>query len=368
MSGDLASWFPIAPADFSTTALGDGEIERAAAQINLPGGVTDRAFVRFVISESGGDPFVPAPVVRLVGENSTARARVPDAPIRSWADRFFDDREWQGGALGAGYESGTGYARLIGLDVGASMVGINTSVYLRTSFAVADPGGLDSLLLRMKYDDGFVAFLNGVRVAAANANLANPLAWDSAAGGSHDDALAVQFEDFDITNYLNALAPGENILAIQGLNVSLTSSDLLVLPELLATGDPGQLAPYDAWAMVSGLSGLDAEPDADPDRDGLQNYAEFALAGSPTVADRELTATRLALSADGSSLEFTYRRRTDGALDYTVERSRDLLSWETVAAVELSINPTAEGDEAEAVTVRVPVPNGGARFVRLAFR
>jgi hypothetical protein len=37
----------------------------------------------------------------------------------------------------------------------------NNSVYLRIEFDVADPAAFEHLELRMKYDDGFAAFLNG---------------------------------------------------------------------------------------------------------------------------------------------------------------------------------------------------------------
>ena len=43
------------------------------------------------------------------------------------------------------------------------------------------------------------------------------------------------FEDFDISEFKNLLVAGNNVLAIQGLNASSTSSDLLISPELDAT-------------------------------------------------------------------------------------------------------------------------------------
>ena len=45
--------------------------------------------------------------------------------------------------------------------MGAQMSGINTSAYIRIPFDVADPTGLIGLTLDMKYDDGFIAYLNG---------------------------------------------------------------------------------------------------------------------------------------------------------------------------------------------------------------
>ena len=113
------------------------------------------------------------------------------------------------------------------------MDGNSTSAYLRVRFPVGDPSALDRLLLRVKYDDGFVAYLNGVRIAEANAPAAPT--WNAAATVQHDDAAAVLFEEVDVSAALGDLAEGENLLAIHGLNASLTSSDFLIAVELDAT-------------------------------------------------------------------------------------------------------------------------------------
>ena len=49
------------------------------------------------------------------------------------------------------------------------MAGVNSSVYVRVPFHVDDPGLLEALELRIRYDDGFVAYLNGAVVARRNA-------------------------------------------------------------------------------------------------------------------------------------------------------------------------------------------------------
>ncbi|HAD36748.1 MAG TPA: hypothetical protein DCF72_07385, partial [Gammaproteobacteria bacterium] len=78
-----------------------------------------------------------------------------------------------------GYDTNTGYTELIDLDVKAGMSKGNTSVYIRLPFLVDDPDQFDYLRLDMMYDDGFVAYLNGVKVAHANAP--DTLAWNSKA-------------------------------------------------------------------------------------------------------------------------------------------------------------------------------------------
>ena len=46
-------------------------------------------------------------------------------------------------------------------DIRTAMQGISSSAYLRIPFTVADVGALDELTLDVKYDDGFVAYING---------------------------------------------------------------------------------------------------------------------------------------------------------------------------------------------------------------
>lgn len=125
------------------------------------------------------------------------------------------------------------------------MYHLTTSVYLRVEFDVADRSLLEALTLRMKYDDGFAAYLNGSQVASALAPA--PLVWNSEAAGQHDDD-AVTFETFDITDSIGALRNGSNVLAIHGLSRGIDSSDMLILSELVAReapedpddpGDPG---------------------------------------------------------------------------------------------------------------------------------
>ena len=137
---------------------------------------------------------------------------------------------WLTGTTGVGYERASGYETLIGLNVDTPMQA-NNSVYLRIEFTVTDPAAYNRLQLRLKYDDGFVAFLNGVQVAAANAP--TNLSWNSAATISHE-ANPAAFVLFDLSDKVGALRPGRNILAIQGLNDAVSSSDMIIVPELHA--------------------------------------------------------------------------------------------------------------------------------------
>jgi hypothetical protein len=160
----------------------------------------------------------------------------------TWKARTFNDSSWQGGvgATGVGFERQSGYGPYIAWDVDAAMSGENNTVYVRLQFDVDDPAAFTSLTLRVMYDDGFAAYLNGEPVAAANAP-ATP-AWNSTATQTHDDGQAVVFQPFDLTGYRNLLVAGTNVLAIHGMDAGSNSSDFLIRAELVGagsfTGDP----------------------------------------------------------------------------------------------------------------------------------
>ena len=140
------------------------------------------------------------------------------------------------GPGGVGYEVGSGYEDYISLDVKDRMYDKYTSCYIRIPFFLSqEPDHFNIMTLRIRYDDGFIAYLNGVEVARRN--FTGTPDWNSTANPKHSDSEAVNFEDIDISQYLDELLSGDNILAIHGLNQSLTSSDFLISTELDAYTD-----------------------------------------------------------------------------------------------------------------------------------
>ena len=127
----------------------------------------------------------------------------------------------------------TTYESLIGTNIETAMYKANPSAYLRFPFTLADLSAYNSLALKMKYDDGFVAYLNGVEVARRNAP--ETVTWNSPAAAERSKADALKYEEIDLTPRLGLLRTGANVLAIQGLNYGASNSDFLVLPELIDT-------------------------------------------------------------------------------------------------------------------------------------
>ena len=122
------------------------------------------------------------------------------------------------------------YSALIKTDVQASMTNQNATAYIRLPFVVTNTASLQTLTLLMKYDDGFIACLNGTEVARRNAP-ASPV-WNSTATVAHLNTQAIVDEMFDLTPALGQLVTGTNVLAIQGLNDSATGDDFLIAAQI----------------------------------------------------------------------------------------------------------------------------------------
>ncbi len=165
----------------------------------------------------------------VISEGAAAKAFVPtdDSFGRSWTEFEFDDADWVAGTTGVGFEAGTGIEDLIGTDVGEAMLDRQTTVYVRVPFNVENARNVAFLTLSMQFDDGFVAYINGREVARERAP--DEPTWDSRAAGSHSASRA---SEYDISNSIDALREGPNVLAIHGMNVRPTSDDMVVLPRL----------------------------------------------------------------------------------------------------------------------------------------
>lgn len=153
-------------------------------------------------------------------------------PPADWNTQSFDDSAWPAGPTPIGYETGSGYESCIATGLPDMRNGY-LSVYARRQFHVEDPSQLTRLTLAVDFDDGYIAFINGVRVAGfaepdEPAHDQPALLSHEACGGDCDP------EPVDLTDYLDVLVPGANVLAIQVHNQSLSSSDLLLDAELSA--------------------------------------------------------------------------------------------------------------------------------------
>jgi len=125
-----------------------------------------------------------------------------------------------------------GFSSLIVDNIEADAHEENASAFVRVPFNIPDASALASLDLQIRYDAGFVAYLNGTEVARRNAP--SNLAWNSSATLERDNLDIFQFETIDLNSDLNLLTSGNNLLAIHMLNSSANDEDFLVTPRLVA--------------------------------------------------------------------------------------------------------------------------------------
>jgi hypothetical protein len=156
------------------------------------------------------------------------------------------------------------YSSFIRADVASAMYGSNATAFIRVPFTVQNASGLDELRLRMRYNDGFAAYVNGQRIASANAPQA--VTWNSAATAAHGGVEALLSELF-VARVPGAIHDGINVLAIHGLNIAPADQDFLMAPELEAVRAYGFFAtPTPGAANRTGAFGIVADTKFSVDR------------------------------------------------------------------------------------------------------
>jgi hypothetical protein len=141
------------------------------------------------------------------------------------------------------FEGSRGVGPFIGTDVATTVHGTTASILVRVPFRVdglADGVTFDRLVLRARYDDGFVAWIDGVEFARRNAPEGPARAAVTAPGARPDDAVG-RVEEIDLSVFAASLGNGEHVLAFWALNAAADDDDSLITAELTAsrtsTGD-----------------------------------------------------------------------------------------------------------------------------------
>ncbi|MBN1123610.1 MAG: chitobiase/beta-hexosaminidase C-terminal domain-containing protein, partial [Sedimentisphaerales bacterium] len=202
----------------------------------------------------GNDPRIPVTsqpdsTIVLVAESNPKKIWIGTSPALEWTggNESFDDSAWthgfyiEGNTGGVGYDKDTEYLPWISYDVMSLMYNTsNQFAYIRIPFTAdtADLAGVSSLKLRMRYDDGFIAYLNGQEIARSSGITENP--WTTI---SHE---TTGFDEFTVFQHIDKINNGDNILAILGLNKTTTSTDFIISAELIAETDtqiPSDVAP-----------------------------------------------------------------------------------------------------------------------------
>ncbi len=142
-------------------------------------------------------------------------------PTMGWTSLVFADESWLVGPTGIGMGDNDDATEL------ADMKGNYLTVYARKTFNVINASWVTGMSLRMDYDDGFVAYINGQEVTRASMPAGTP-AFDTKA----IDHEAGTPETFDLGAYTGELVTGTNVLVIEIHNKKIGDKDLSMIPEL----------------------------------------------------------------------------------------------------------------------------------------
>lgn len=163
----------------------------------------------------------------LVNQGDSFKYIIPSSNLSSsWTNVGYNDSSWQQGTSGFGYADG---------DDSTIIPTGTRSVFVRKTFTVNDLEFMEQLWFDIDFDDGFVAYINGVEIARSNIVGDRP-SFDTTTitdreATMYQSGSPLRFPINDIQAFLNA---GENVLSIQVHNANATSSDMTLIPFLSA--------------------------------------------------------------------------------------------------------------------------------------
>jgi len=171
-----------------------------------------------------------APNERLLAPDEKGRVRPGSGPF--WADPGFSAPGWSTGAAPLGFGGAAG----LGTNVAGLMQNRTPNLYLRRGFNLtpAQAANEGQLQIRVRFDDGFIAYVNGREVARANAGpaghyvFADQKAYNfsaSTTNGAYTPAFqtgtvpgALSGVLYPVGRAMDYLVPGPNVLALQLIN------------------------------------------------------------------------------------------------------------------------------------------------------
>jgi hypothetical protein len=221
----------------------------SAPKFNIHGGIVEKGFQATLFSSfdsiyyttNGSDPYLPANAdendfsIQLINQSSSKKVLIPNSYLNDeWINNLdYNDDSWIETEGGIGYDLNGGYNQHISFNtmqyMHESAVSPNNSCLIRIPFSVSTEqlSEGNQLYLDMLYDDGFALYLNGSKIISVNAP--ENLEWNSSSETYLDSE---GYERFYLSDYLNLINNGENLLSIHAVNISIQSSDFLISPIL----------------------------------------------------------------------------------------------------------------------------------------
>jgi hypothetical protein len=270
-----------------------------------------------------------------------------DQPAANWREITFDDAGWNSGKAPFGYGVG-GFVRY-GTTL-AEGPDRHATLYLRKVFHVDDLAQTGALKLSVNFSDGFIAWINGVEVAAYHAPASRT--GDAIATAAHPASAEHRYRVFPVS--AASIRRGGNVLAVQLLRPAAHAAARHFDASLIDTRNLAFNRP--ATASSVNRSARFFQPYAGVDGTQLTFWIPDKPAADPVAWLSVDLGARYII--DRARLHWWGGRLPGlggGARDYELEVSDDARTW-TIAATTAGQN----GGEQE-----VHFPPAGARHVRL---
>lgn len=309
---------------------------------------------------------------KILAQGAAGQAGVPlnesdfTTNYENWNSQIgggFSSGSWRDIETGVGYEANSDYGSWIGTngDFQSQMRNISYSLFLRVPFQIDDPSSLSGLKLRMRWDDGMVAYVNGVQVAS-NAAPAT-LSWNSQATANRNESQNDDWTTFDIDLSSVSLNAGENLLAIQGMNFTLSSSDLLILLEMDALMPPDS---YDYLYFTSSSPGSENQPgtvDLPPLVFDVTDSLEVLPAGGAGSLPVTVQASVSPTIFDVQSVKLHYRKMFESESELTMVddgTQGDLLAGDGIFTALIPTTSMSAGEMMRWRVVATDIQNNSA--------
>jgi hypothetical protein len=158
-----------------------------------------------------------APNERALRWDATGQPRLGTG--LAWFDTSYDATSWLTGTAPLGFNAGN---LGLGTNLKSVLEGNTASLYVRKIFNVspANAASTQNLRLKVDYNDGFVAFLNGKEIARARLGAPKMFIFADQPAFSTRPSTPAGAQDFNLGSAASFLVPGDNVLAIQVANVA----------------------------------------------------------------------------------------------------------------------------------------------------
>ncbi|MGC9035452.1 MAG: lamin tail domain-containing protein [Verrucomicrobiia bacterium] len=163
-------------------------------------------------------------------------------PISAWRLINFDDSGWLEGPGPFYYDVDGKPVPYVGNTLLNDMRNSYTSVYFRHRLVITNLAYIKSVTINTLSDDGYILWINGVELIRYNTRVTGDIPYNNTTPANNASEPLV-LHSFTFTNLDTFLTNGTNVIAVQGLNATLSSSDFLFNMEMTAVISDPSLEP-----------------------------------------------------------------------------------------------------------------------------